>query len=101
MTIERVTQLIKGGFAYRADRELGFHPPFWQKGFSETGVFDANSFANHVEYNHSNPVTRHLVVQAEHYRYSSVYQGFELDSPPQRLKPVQLEQLCGTPEGVP
>jgi REP-associated tyrosine transposase len=61
MTIERVTQLIKGGFAYRADRELGFHPPFWQKGFSETRVFDANSFANHVEYNHSNPVTRHLV----------------------------------------
>lgn len=35
MTIERAVQYVKGGFAFRAGRELGFRAPVWQKGFSE------------------------------------------------------------------
>jgi REP element-mobilizing transposase RayT len=35
MTAEQAVQLIKGGFAFRAGRELGFRAPVWQKGFSE------------------------------------------------------------------
>src|SRR5208282_1267505 len=38
MTIKKAAQLIKGGFAFRAGRELGFHAPVWQKGFSEVRV---------------------------------------------------------------
>ena len=34
-TIERAVQFIKGGFAFRAGKEFGIKPPFWQKGFSE------------------------------------------------------------------
>src|SRR5690242_18521116 len=37
ISIEKAMQLIKGGFAFRAAREFGFHPPIWQKGFSESG----------------------------------------------------------------
>jgi putative transposase len=33
MTIERAVQFIKGGFAFRARKEFGMRPPFWQKGF--------------------------------------------------------------------
>ncbi len=33
ITIERAVQFIKGGFAFRAGRELGMGAPFWQKGF--------------------------------------------------------------------
>src|SRR5881628_2356953 len=33
MTIERAVQLIKGGFSFRAGRELGMRSPVWQKGF--------------------------------------------------------------------
>ncbi len=35
MTIERAVQLIKGGFSFRAGRELGMRSPVWQKGFSD------------------------------------------------------------------
>ena len=35
ITIERAMQFIKGGFAFRAGRELGIKSPIWQKGFSE------------------------------------------------------------------
>jgi putative transposase len=30
-TVEKAAQLIKGGFAFRAGRELGFRAPVWQK----------------------------------------------------------------------
>src|SRR5271163_2767066 len=43
-TIERAVQFIKGGFAFRAGRELGFSAPIWQKGFSEVRVLDAEVF---------------------------------------------------------
>jgi REP element-mobilizing transposase RayT len=33
VTIERAVQFVKGGFAFRAGRELGFRAPVWQKGF--------------------------------------------------------------------
>lgn len=35
MTIERAVQLVKGGFSYRAKKELGFHGEIWQRGFSD------------------------------------------------------------------
>lgn len=35
MTIEKAVQFIKGGFAFRAGRNLGFRAPVWQRGFSE------------------------------------------------------------------
>jgi putative transposase len=38
MTVEKAAPLIKGGFAFRAGRELGLRAPVWQKGFSKTRV---------------------------------------------------------------
>src|SRR4051812_6634817 len=37
-TIERVMQLIKGGFSFRAKREFGLKCEIWQRGFSEERV---------------------------------------------------------------
>src|SRR5689334_9555094 len=45
ITIERAVQFIKGGFSFRAGRELGFRSPVWQKGFSESRVTDAEQYA--------------------------------------------------------
>ena len=87
LTIERAVQFIKGGFAFRAGRELGFHAPVWQKGFSEVRIFDASAFLRTSEYIRNNPVARHLAAEAERYPYSSAYPGFELDPAPQGLKP--------------
>jgi putative transposase len=86
MTVEKAVQLIKGGFAFRAGRELGFRAPVWQKGFSEVRVNEREAFFGVREYIHANPVKRFLVAAGTDYPYSSAYSGFELDPPPQRLK---------------
>ncbi len=87
-TIERAVQFIKGGFAFRAGRELAFRAPIWQRGFSEVRILDADAFSQTAEYIRNNPVVRHLAVEASLYPYSSAHPGFELDPAPQGLKPV-------------
>jgi len=93
MSIERALQFIKGGFAFRAGRELGFSAPVWQKSFSEVRIADADSFRQSSEYIRNNPVARHLAAAAEQYPHSSAHPGFELDPAPQGLKPTSFEAL--------
>jgi putative transposase len=88
MTVERAVQFIKGGFAFRAGRELGFGAPIWQKGFSEVRVMDTEAFLRTAEYIRNNPVVRSLVEEAAQFPYSSAHAGFELDPAPQGLKPA-------------
>jgi putative transposase len=85
-TIEKTVQLIKGGFAFRAGRELGFRAPVWQKGFSEIRVHECEAFSGMREYIHANPVKRFLATRGADYPYPSAHSGFEIDPPPQRLK---------------
>jgi putative transposase len=91
ISIERAVQFIKGGFAFRAGRELGFSAPVWQRGFSEVRVVDADLFRQTSEYIRNNPVARHHAAAAEQYPYSSAYPGFQLDPAPQGLKPESFE----------
>jgi hypothetical protein len=44
ISVEKAVQFIKGGFAFRAGRELGFSAPVWQRGFSEIRVSDCEAF---------------------------------------------------------
>ena len=60
MTVEKAVQFIKGGFAFRAGREIGFRAPVWQKGFSEIRVNEGEAFLKIVEYIHANPMKRFL-----------------------------------------
>jgi putative transposase len=90
LTIERAMQLIKGGFAFRAGRELGFRTPVWQRGFSEARILDVASFERVREYIQNNPVAQHLVREANEFPHSSAHVGFQLDPAPQGLKPVPL-----------
>jgi putative transposase len=83
MTIERAVQFIKGRFAFRAGRELGFRAPVWQKGFSEVRILDAEAFRRTSDYIRNNPVASHLAEAAEQYPYSSAYPGFGVDPVPQ------------------
>jgi putative transposase len=88
MTVERATQLVKGGFAFRAGRQFGFKAPVWQRGFSEVRVYDSLSFLRHREYIHQNPVRRGLAADPALFPFSSAYPGFDLDPEPQGLKPL-------------
>src|SRR5215471_21595611 len=40
MSIEKAMQFIKGGFSYRAKKELGYRKEIWQPGFSEIRILD-------------------------------------------------------------
>jgi putative transposase len=86
MTIERAIQLVKGGFAFRAGKELGLKAPIWQKGFSEVRVLDSEAFENQRDYIHNNPVVAKLAASAERYSYSSASNPSEWDAAPARLQ---------------
>src|ERR1700721_2358357 len=56
MTVVKAMQLIKGGFSFRAKRELGFQGEIWQRGFSDVRIVDELSFNQHRTYIDNNPV---------------------------------------------
>lgn len=73
LSIEKAVQLIKGGFSFRAKRELGFSGEIWQKGFSEVGVRDRANFLEHRRYIEQNPVKAGLASSAELFPHGSAY----------------------------
>ncbi|MGE5111088.1 MAG: REP-associated tyrosine transposase [Acidobacteriaceae bacterium] len=89
-SIERIVQYIKGGFSFRASRELGRRGEFWQKGFSEVSILSFERFSATKQYIHQNPIRRGLCVLADEYPYSSANRIYELDPVPLRLKPLDL-----------
>jgi putative transposase len=90
ISVERAVQFIKGGFSFRAGKELGFKPPVWQRGFSEMRIFDAVGCARVREYISENPVKLGLAITAAGYEYSHASGQFDLDDVPQGLKPRSL-----------
>lgn len=50
ISIERAVQFVKGGFAFRAGKELGLRSPIWQRGFSEVRVSNSEMAAQISEY---------------------------------------------------
>lgn len=101
LTVERAMRFIKGGFAFRAGRELAFQAPVWQKGFSEVRILDAEAFESVRSYIHNNPVARGLVVNAVDFPYSSAHPGHELDAPPQALQRIEISSHDGIAEAMP
>ena len=90
LSIERAIQLIEGGFAFRAGKELGFGSPVWERGFSEVRIHDAEALAAVQRYIGENPVKRYLAAAVGEYPFCSAFPGFELDDPPQGLKPLSF-----------
>jgi putative transposase len=114
-SLEKAVQFIKGGFSYRAKKELGSNMEVWQKGFSDHRIRDAEDYVRHVVYIRENPLRKRLCERVEEFAYSSVHADFELDPVPQGLKPVvsrerdtarlkgapfQSKTSTGIPEGV-
>ncbi len=100
-SLEKAAQFIKGGFSYRAKKELGSNIEIWQKGFSDHRIRDAEDYWRHVSYIRENPIRKHLCERVEEYAYSSAWPGFELDPVPQGLKPVELKKPSGAAEAAP
>jgi putative transposase len=86
VTLEKAVQFIKGGFSYRAKKELGFLQEIWQTSFYDHRVRDTYEHARFRHYIHVNPVRRGLAPAPEEFPYSSA--KLVLDEVPQRLKPA-------------
>jgi putative transposase len=100
-TLERAVQFIKGGFSYRAKKELGSNMEVWQKGFSDHRIRNANDYQLHVSYVHNNPVKERFCGRVEEFPYSSAHLGYELDPSPQGLKPESLGESDGAAKAAP
>jgi putative transposase len=85
LAIEKAVQLVKGGFSFRARKELGFVGEVWQKGFSDVGVRDRANFLEHRRYIEQNPVKAGLSSSPAEYPYGSACmkakKRAELESP--------------------
>ena len=86
-TLEKALQLIKGGFSYRAKKELGFGGEIWEKSFHDWRVRDWEEYRQYRDYIHLNPIKARLSAEAALYPYSSATGKSVLDPCPQRLKP--------------
>jgi len=73
LTLEKAMQLIKGGFSFRANKELGFRGEIWQRGYSDVRVVDERSFEQHREYIGNNPVRAGLARSPAEYHFGSSY----------------------------
>ncbi len=99
-TLERSVQFVKGGFSFRAQKELGSSMEIWQRGFSDHRIRHSKDFEIHIGYIYRNPVGRGLAEQARDYPYCSAFPGCEKDEVPQWLKPLGGGS-DGTAEAVP
>ena len=90
LSLERAMQFIKGGFSYRAKKDLGFGGEIWEKSFYDRRVRDVEDYFACRHYIRQNPVKRGLTPAAEEYPYSSARADFVMDKAPRRLKPVNL-----------
>jgi putative transposase len=93
VTLERAIQCIKGGFSYRAKRELGFGGEVWEHSFYDRRVRNLQEYQRIRQYIHQNPVRRALAALAEQFPYSSACGAIALDEVPQRLKPPCVAAL--------
>jgi putative transposase len=90
LTLERAMQLIKGGFSYRARKELGFAGEIWQPSYYDRRVRAAEDYANFKCYIHQNPVKRGLAKAPREYPYSSAHPAFVMDEIPDCMTRVFL-----------
>ncbi len=77
MSIEKAVQFIKGGFSYRAKKELGYPGEIWQRGFSEVRILNNASFLKHREYIEQNPVKAFVADSPEKFPFGSAHLKWE------------------------
>jgi putative transposase len=82
-SLEKSVQLIKGGFSFRAKRELNWKFDIWQPGFTDHRIRDEEDWKRHLEYIRMNPLEAGLVEDLVLYEPM----GFPSIAFPQGLKP--------------
>jgi putative transposase len=84
--LEKGVQFIKGGFSFRAKKELGFNGEIWLGGYNEHRVKDGVDYVEHVRYIRENPVTAGIALRPEDFRFSSASGLWEVDPVPMHFQ---------------
>jgi len=98
LSIEKAVQMIKGGFSFRAGKELGYRGEIWQRGFSDVRITDERSFREHQTYIDLNPVKGGLASTPEEYPFGSAHLKARKQA---GAKARENEGAYGTTEVVP
>jgi putative transposase len=91
--LEKAVQFIKGGFSYRAKKELGYCGEIWEQSLYDRRVRDALEYERFRNYIHQNPVKRAVAAVAGEYSYGSAAGVLPLDDVPQRLEAGHFGRL--------
>ena len=83
-SIEKSLQLIKGGFSFRAKKELEWNGEIWQTGFTDHRIRDEEDWHRHLEYIRTNPIEAKLAEDLALYEFMG-FPSFEF---PRGLKPA-------------
>lgn len=83
-SVEKAVQLVKGGFSFRAKRELDWKGEIWQHGFADHRIRDEEDWNHHLDYIRENPLRAYLVEESVLYPYLD----FPSATLPQGLKPL-------------
>jgi len=89
-SLEKAMQLIKGGFSFRARKDLGFHGEIWQRGYSDVRILNAESFQQHRAYIDNNPIQAGLARRPEEFPFGTAH----LKQRKQKLNPAEQDALC-------
>ena len=85
-SVEKSMQLIKGGFSFRAKRELEWNGEIWQPGFTDHRIRDEEDWQRHLEYIRTNPLEAKLVEDIALYELM----GYPNIAFPRGLKPTVI-----------
>ncbi len=86
VSLEKAMQFIKGGFSYRAKKELNRRGEIWQKGYNERRIKHPGEYARDGEYIWTNPIKAGMVSRPEEYPYSSARLRVEVDPVPPQFR---------------
>jgi putative transposase len=86
-SLEKCVQFIKGGFSFRAKRELQFNGEVWQESFQEHRIVDVRDYTQHREYVIANAVSAGYVNAPQEWRWSSIHRQEWLAAMPAHLRP--------------
>jgi putative transposase len=84
--VEKSVQLIKGGFSFRARKELGWNGEIWQPGFTDHRIRDEEDWQRHMDYIRTNPVDAKLAQEPILYEFI----GTPSAAFPQKLNPAVI-----------
>jgi len=100
-TLEQAIQRVKGGFSFRAKRQLQWNGEIWPAGFADHRIRSFSDFENYRQYLELNPVRKKLCELAQDFKFSSASCSERMDAVPQRLKPPPGDISCGGAEAPP